>query len=249
MGVDVRRFPWVKRLAADYAHEFGGLAPFFSGNPADESAWAAAIARTQAYPRRPEELARAIRAQQEQRGAPAAARSAAQRLADARTVAVLTGQQAGLFGGPVYTLLKAVTALKVAETVSRDHGLPAVAIFWIEAEDHDWDEVRSCTVFDEELASRTVALPPRPGGDPVPVATITLDDRISAVLSELEQILPATEFRASLLSDLRAAYRPGAGMVEAFGRWLERVLGERGLIVYDASDTATKTAGRSGLRA
>ena len=74
--------------------------------------------------------------------------AAADRLADATAVAVLTGQQAGLFGGPVYTLLKAITALKLADEVSRRHGVPAVAVFWIEAEDHDWDEVRSCTVLD-----------------------------------------------------------------------------------------------------
>ena len=83
VSIDVRRFPWVKRLAADYAYAFDGLAPVFSGNPAE-------------------------------------------RLADAKTVAELTGQQAGLFGGPVYTLLKAITALKLAEQVSRDHGVPAV---------------------------------------------------------------------------------------------------------------------------
>jgi bacillithiol synthase len=240
VSIDVRRFPWVKRLAADYAYAFDGLAPFFSGNPADPSAWAAAISRTQAHPRHRPELARAIAAQQQRRGAPAQAVAAAERLADAKTVAVLTGQQAGLFGGPVYTLLKAITALKLAEQVSRDHGVPAVAVFWIEAEDHDWDEVRSCHVLDDELAGRTVSLPARPAGNPVPVATIQLDDQIAAVLAELEQALPATEFRAALLADLRAAYKPGTGMSEAFGRWLERVLGERGLIVYDASDPQTK---------
>ena len=240
LGIDLRRFPWVKRLVADYAFEFTGLAPFFSGNPADASAWDAAIARTQAYPRRRQELSQAIRAQQQRRGAPVQAVAAGERLADPRSVAVLTGQQAGLFGGPVYTLLKSITALKLAEQVSRDHGVPAVAVFWIEAEDHDWDEVRSCSVLDDELACRTVALPPRPAGDPVPVATIRLDDQIATVLGELEQLLPATEFRASLLADLRAAYQPGTGMAEAFGRWMERVLGDRGLIVYDASDPQTK---------
>jgi bacillithiol biosynthesis cysteine-adding enzyme BshC len=240
VSVDVRRFPWVKRLAADYAFAFDGLAPFFSGNPADTSAWAAAIARTQSYPRRREELARAIAAQQQRRGAPAQAVAAGARLADAKSVAVITGQQAGLFGGPVYTLLKAITALKLAEKVSRDHGVPAVAVFWVEAEDHDWDEVRSCKVLDEELTCRTVSLPPRPPGNPVPVATIELDDQINAVLAELEHVLPATEFKASLLADLRAAYKPGAGMSHAFARWMEQVLGERGLIVYDASDPQTK---------
>jgi bacillithiol biosynthesis cysteine-adding enzyme BshC len=241
-GIDLRRFPWVKRLAADYAYAFNGLAPFFSGNPADPSAWAVAIARTQAHPRQREQLARAIAGQQTRRGAPPEAVAAAGRLADARTVAVLTGQQAGLFGGPVYTLLKAITAMKLADEVSRRHAVRAVAVFWIEGEDHDWDEVRSCTVLGEDLACRTIELPQRAPADPVPVATIQLDDHITTALQELEQALPASEFRDGLLADLRAAYTPGTGMADAFGRWIERVLGPRGLVVYDASDRETKTA-------
>jgi bacillithiol biosynthesis cysteine-adding enzyme BshC len=239
VSIDVRRLPGIKRLAADYAYSFGALAPFFAGDPSDRAAWADAIARTQSHPRRSRELASVLRAQQQRRGAPPAAIAAAERLSDPRTVAVLTGQQAGLFGGPLFTILKALTALKLAEQVTQEHGAPAIAVFWIEAEDHDWDEVRSCTVFDSEMATRTVSLPPRTG-DPLPVAAVPLDQQIAQVLAELEQTLPPTEFRASLLADLRTAYSPGIGMAEAFGRWLERVLGERGLVVYDASDPATK---------
>jgi len=237
--VDVRRLPGIKRLAADYAYAFGALAPFFAGDPSDRSAWADAVARTQSHQRRSRELAAVLRAQQHRRVAPPAAVAAAEQLADSRTVAVLTGQQAGLFGGPLFTILKALTALKLAEHVTREHGAPAVAVFWIEAEDHDWDEVRSCTVFDSDMAPRTVSLPPRTG-DPLPVAAVRLDPRITDVLTELEQILPPTEFRSSLIADLHSAYAPGAGMADAFGRWLERVLGDRGLVVYDASDPAAK---------
>ena len=238
--VDVRRFPWIRRLAADYAYDFRSVAPFFSGDPSDRGAWADAIARTQAHDRRRTDIAAVIAAQQERRQAPSRAREAGQLLADRRTVAVVTGQQAGLFGGPLFTLLKALTALKLAEQVARDHQVPAVAVFWIDAEDHDWEEVRSCTVFDEELTPRTVSLPARPGADPVPVSTVRLDDNISKTLNELESILPRTEFRDSLLASLRRAYTPGTGMTEAFGRWIEQVLGPRGLVVYDSSDAASK---------
>jgi bacillithiol biosynthesis cysteine-adding enzyme BshC len=156
------------------------------------------------------------------------------------TIAIVTGQQAGLFGGPLFTLLKALTALKLADDVARQHHVPAVAVFWVEAEDHDWDEVRSCTVLDDQFEPRTVALPPQPGGDPSPVAQITLDASIQSVIDELAHILPATEFTPGLIEELRQAYAPGVGMADAFARWIERVLGPRGLIVYDASDPAAK---------
>jgi len=238
--VDVRRFPWIRRLAADYAYDFRSVAPFYSGDPSDAAAWADAIARTQAHDRRRGDIAAVIAAQQERRGAPPEARKAGGTLADARTVAIVTGQQAGLFGGPLFTLLKALTALKLADQVSRDHKVPTVAVFWIDGEDHDWEEVRSCAVFDEQLAPRTVSLPARPNADPSPVATITLDAHVTAAIDELSGLLPATAFRDGLLADLRKAYKPGIGMAEAFGRWLEQVLGARGLVVYDSSDPATK---------
>jgi bacillithiol synthase len=238
--VDVRRFPWIRRLAADYAYDFPAVAPFFSGDPADRSAWAAAIARTQAHERRRQDIADLIAAQQQRRHAPPPAVEAGRRLADARTVAVVTGQQAGLFGGPLFTLLKAITALKLAEQVARDHHVPAIAVFWIDAEDHDWEEVRACTVYDAQLATPTVALPARGGADPAPVATIALDAGIASVLDELGELLPATEFRVPLIAELRQIYAAGRGMADAFGRWLEHVLGHRGLVVYDSSDPASK---------
>jgi uncharacterized protein YllA (UPF0747 family) len=220
IGVDIRRFPWIRRLAADYAYNFSALAPFFSGDPNDRAAWAHAIRCAQANARRRGDMASILASQQERRGAPTRAREAARQLADPRTVALVTGQQAGLFGGPLFTLLKALTALKLADNVSREHGVPVVAVFWIDAEDHDWNEVRSCTVFDDALATHSIFLPARPASaDPAPVATIKLDNSISTALDELERVLAPTEFRAGLIADLRDAYAPGTGMAAAFGRW------------------------------
>ncbi|HEY7173061.1 MAG TPA: bacillithiol biosynthesis cysteine-adding enzyme BshC [Vicinamibacterales bacterium] len=235
----MRRFPWVRRLTADYAYDFRAVAPFFSGDPTDRRAWADSIRRTQSHERRREQVAQVIAAQQQRRTAPTRARDAAAKLADPATVAIVTGQQAGLFGGPLFTLLKALTALKLADQVSREHGVPAVAIFWIDAEDHDWDEVRSCTVFDPSFTPQAISLPPR-SGDPAPVATVHLDHSIATALDQLEATLTDTEFRSRIIDDLRRAYAVGTGMADAFGRWIESVLGDRGLIVYDSSDPAAK---------
>ena len=237
--VDLRRFPWVRRLAADYAYDFPSVAPFYSGDPSSYASWAGAIARTRAYPRPHAHIAEVLAAEQRRRQAPARAIDAARQLADPRAVAVVTGQQAGLFGGPLYSLLKALTAIKVAEQVSRDHHIPVVPVFWIDGEDHDWEEVRSVAVFDDNLEPRTVSLPARASSD-TPVAAVGLDDSVLAALGQLEQALPATAFTPWVLAGLRRSYAPGVGMADAFGRWIELLLGDRGLVVCNSADPALK---------
>jgi bacillithiol biosynthesis cysteine-adding enzyme BshC len=240
VAIDIRKFPWIRRFATDYAFEFDRVASYFSGNPARVDAWADAIKRRQARPGAAADLSRVLLAQQQRRDAPAEARAAAERLADPKTVVIITGQQAGLFGGPLFTLLKAATAMKLAATVSATHGVAVVPVFWIDAEDHDWPEVNGCTVLDAEMVPRAVRLPDLAGAGHLPIGRLVLDDHIRPALDELGSALPSTEFTAPLLDGLRAAYRPGLTMAEAFGRWLEAILGARGLVVFDASDRAAK---------
>jgi bacillithiol biosynthesis cysteine-adding enzyme BshC len=191
-------------------------------------------------PRQHAKVAAIIAAQQDRRGAPPASRQAAQALARPETVAILTGQQAGAFGGPLFTLLKAITAVQLARRTAREQQAEVVPIFWVDAEDHDWDEIASCTVLDPSFQPRTITLAKPEGAGERSVAALTLDARIEHSIEELGQALGETEFSAGLLASLRAAYRPGIGMAEAFARWLESVLGPHGLVVYDSSDPAAK---------
>ncbi len=238
--IEIGRLPWIKRLAVDYASDYARLADFFAGNPAEPAAWRDAIRRAQAHPRERDTIADLIEAQQRRRGAPAAAMEAAARLRGAETVAVVTGQQAGLFGGPLFTLLKALTAIQLAERVSREHRVPAVPVFWIDAEDHDWDEVKQCGILDRDLNPAALTIGEPPGAGTGPVARVRLGDAAAATIDALANALPPTEFTGALLQQLRAAYRAGNGMADAFGEWIESVLGTRGLVVFDAADPAAK---------
>jgi len=244
LAVDIRTFPWIRRLASDYAFAFAKVEPFFAGDPATPSAWADTITRSQSFKRQPAEIARVIAAQQAGRNAPAASRESATRLADPATRVVITGQQAGLFGGPLFTLLKAITTMKLAAEVSREHRVPVVPVFWIDAEDHDWPEVSGCTVLDTELAPATVRLEDLPGAGSSPIARLTLNDAAHTALDQLNTALPDTEFKAELMAALRTAYAPGRSMSAAFGVWLEHVLGPHGLVVYDSSEPASKPLAR-----
>jgi bacillithiol biosynthesis cysteine-adding enzyme BshC len=137
-------------------------------------------------------------------------------------------------------LLKAVTALQLAERARMEHGVPAVAVFWVDSEDHDWEEVRSCPVLDGDLAVRAVALGQPEGAGELPVARIVLGPDAERAVAELEAALQPTEFTAELIGVLRDIYKPGVRMADAFARWMDRLLGSRGLVVFESADAAAK---------
>ncbi|MGE5816126.1 MAG: bacillithiol biosynthesis cysteine-adding enzyme BshC [Acidobacteriota bacterium] len=240
VDIDVRRMPWIRPLAGEYADRFPAVSEFFAGNPWTDGGWRDAIHRVQAHQRDRRAVVQTLRAQATRRGAPPPSIEAIESLADPRAVAVVTGQQAGLFGGPLYTLLKAITALQLAERARQTHGVPAVAVFWVDSEDHDWEEVRSCPVLDGDLALRTVSLGEPEGAGELPVARIVLGQDAERAVAELEAALPPTEFTDEIAAALREIYEPGVRMADAFARWMDRLLGSRGLIVFESADPSAK---------
>jgi bacillithiol biosynthesis cysteine-adding enzyme BshC len=239
-GIDIRSLEWIRPLLGEYANNFQKFSDLYSGDPASRQAWADAIARSHGHRRDPA-IATIVAAQQARRGAPARSRNAAALLADPKTVVIATGQQAGAFGGPLFTLLKAATAIQLAARVTAEHGIPAVAVFWVDAEDHDWEEVRGSLVLDGDFQPRTITLANPEGAGELPVARLTFDERIVGCVNQLVQALPATDFTEQVVEGIRQAYRPGAGMAEAFSTWIETVLGPHGLVVFEAADPAAKT--------
>ena len=239
-GVDVRQAPWMRPLAGDYAFNFSNVAPFYAGDPASLDAWTQAIARAPQHAANRGAIARIVEGQQTRRSAPPPSLAATRTLADDRSVAIVTGQQAGIFGGPMFTLLKAVTAMQLARRVTEQHGTPAVAVFWVDAEDHDWPEIASCTVLDADLQPRTVTVPPPAGAGELPVASLAFDEAIEDSIAQLADALGPTDFSQWVIGRLRSAFQPGGGVADAFARWLEDLLGPHGLIVFDSSDPAAK---------
>ena len=227
----------------DYSHAFERLASFYAGSPTAAGVWTEAIERRR---QRPPLAASAevLTAQLAARGAPAAAQAAARRLAEPGAVAVVTGQQAGLFGGPLYTLLKALTGIRLAERLAREHEATVVPIFWVDAEDHDLDEIRHCPLLDADLDPQAVGLDlDSPRG--TAAAAIRLAGNVRDATASLRDLLPSTEFTAEVIAGLDAAYAEGTRLVEAFARWLDQLAGRAGLVVFDASDPAAKPLVRS----
>ena len=161
-------------LFRDYLQGCSRAAPFYDGGHWDLDALARAAGAARDLTRRREDLAQALVRQQESRGATAAA-GRARALADPRTTAVVTGQQAGLFGGPLYVLYKALAAIKAGAALEKRTGAPVVAVFWVAADDHDFAEVRSTAVLDEAGQIRTVRYEPLREPIGLPAAKVILD--------------------------------------------------------------------------
>lgn len=144
--------------------------------------------------------------------------------------AVVTGQQVGLFGGPMFAIYKALTAVKLADEATAD-GIDAVPIFWLATYDHDLAEVNHVALpaADGSLQTFTTSSHASPGA---PVSAVHLGDEILPVLDQAAALLgdnEATQF-------LRECYRPGETLGTAFARLYTRLFAEWGVIVLDASD-------------
>lgn len=238
--VDFHEFPDSQALFLDYVYDFSRVASFFVDDPGDPEAPRRAAARLAGRSGRRDALARELIRQLEQMGAPPEAVANAAALADPATLAVVTGQQVGLFGGPLYSLLKAITSIQLAARWTRELGVRVVPVFWMDADDHDYEEVRHYRFVDRDHQVRDVALPPRTTLTGAPVARVVLDGAVEAALGELRAALPETRFTAEVFAALARAYRPERALATAYGCWMSRLLGARGLVLVNPSEAALK---------
>ena len=143
--------------------------------------------------------------------------------------AVVTGQQVGLFGGPLLTLLKAATAVARAEEATRVSGVEHVPIFWLATEDHDLPEVNQASLLTKTTVE-TLRAELRPHGA-VEVGGIVMGAEIEPVLEQAGELL---EF-APVWETLRECYAAGQTLGGAFARLMARLFADQGLIVMDAA--------------
>lgn len=201
--------------------------------PRDADGWRAHLAAVAPHrPRLPAAAAQALAARQHDLGAGAASAANAERLGPGPepALAVVTGQQPGLLGGPLLTFHKAAGAVLLARRLSGLTGRAVVPVFWSASEDHDFDEVNQVTVLDRQGQARRLALDEH--GDRRSLADVSVPrEATDALLAELLATLPDTPRAREALALLA---REGE---EGWGRWsqrcLLRVLGDVGLVVLE----------------
>ena len=177
--------------------------------------------------------ARVIAATNRAWDADGAALASAARLAEPQTLAVVTGQQPGLFGGPLYSLVKAMSTVAAARELEMATGRAAVPVFWIEADDHDFEEIRAAWMLDRAGAPQSLRYEPEDEHAGLPAFRRILDESVLELHERLREMLPETEYTGDLLGSLADAYAPGRSLAEAFGRLMLHLSRGSGLLVMD----------------
>jgi bacillithiol synthase len=230
VSIPFRRLPHQPKLFVRLIDDYSSVKQFYAHPPNMEAV--KQVASSLDYPaERRREVARILREQNAALGAGTAAMSNLEKL-ERGAVAVVSGQQVGLFGGPAYAFYKALTAIQLAEELS-EAGIPAVPIFWMATEDHDLDEVRHVTWFDSGKLMRFEL--PADAAAGRPVGRVPLGPAIEEKVTKAVGLLsgPASETISRILGQ---SYRPEETYGGAFGKLFSRVFAEQGLILLDPLD-------------
>ncbi len=158
-------------------------------------------------------------------------------------VAIITGQQVGLFASPLYTIYKALTAVHLAEELGKC-GVGAVPIFWMETEDHDLPEVTHRTFLNRDSTLQTIdyreALFKESGTPQGSVGSLQFPQAIREAVNDFLSRLPDSPWKEELQHRLESTYKPGATFAQSFAQLILRLLGGSGLILFDPHDRDAK---------
>jgi len=219
--------PHNSRLFLDFLFHSEKVTAFYPHGPHSQAVLQHAR-RLQFPPERRARVAAVLERENRAWGASAATLNSIERFSQG-AVACIGGQQIGIFGGPLYSLLKAVSALQMAEQLT-SQGCPAVPVFWLATEDHDLAEIASVTLPNGCELEKLIAT--AQSGSEAPVGGIALEQGITSLVEHAAELLgPGWVSEA-----LRESYRPGETYGSAFARLFTRLLAGTGLILVDPLD-------------
>ncbi|MHB8906295.1 MAG: bacillithiol biosynthesis cysteine-adding enzyme BshC, partial [Melioribacteraceae bacterium] len=244
MYINFSDIPAHQNLFLDYLHEFENVERFYGKNFRAVEQYLPLFQKLSERERPHRELVHEII--KSQYGTQSPSKKTLQNielLNSKKTIAVVTGQQLGIFGGPLYTIYKSITAIKLCSYLKEiydDYNF--VPIFWLEGDDHDYDEARNFSLLNNENQIINLKYD---DGQPEDVnrgaiGLLKFDQNLENVFTELNGGLRQTEFKAPLLELLNSIYQPEKTFLESFRELMIKFFDEYGLIVFNPIDHAVK---------
>jgi len=164
-------------------------------------------------------------------------------LASKKTFAIVTGQQVSLFGGPMYTIYKTITTIKLANLLNEKYSdYHFVPIFWMEADDHDFEEVASTNILDKNNEYLSISYDD--GLDEEvnrgSAGNVVFNSNIKMTIADLNEALRDNDFKQEILDLINESYVEGRSFKDSFKKLMFNLFDESGLIIFDPQDSSVK---------
>jgi len=167
-----------------------------------------------------------------------------EKLRDPSSLAIVTGQQMVLYGGPVYTVLKTLTTIQLARKYEEVLNRPIIPVFWLADEDHDLDEVSKFNLMKRDEITKCSRSFDKPGKR---VGEYSLKEAHHQLRSCVKDGLIDTDFSKELWEILDSSYNEKHSVVQAFGLFMQKLFGKHGLILAGSNDETLKSFSKSIL--
>lgn len=223
------------QLFSQYLSDFSVLNRFFKHNYL--TGWKNAVIERSKHPVQREILVGLLEEQNQMWGAPQDVLENIQKLSSKNCLAVVTGQQVGIFGGPLYTIYKMITTLKLVEELSEKFSdFLFVPLFWMEAEDNDFGEINHIQFFNKENDIRRIEISESSSDNLKPVHLRRISKELSGWNDFFQKEFFKTEFLDPVLQQFFSCYSAGESYVDAFAKLILNLMGDYGLILLNPAD-------------
>ena len=233
------------KLFRTYVSNFQKLSNFYGANPFDHEAIAKKVKAFEFAGDRRQTI-EILTAFNRQFDVDQATLDNLERLGQDDALVIVTGQQLGIYGGPLYTMMKTITVIHLAQQFERKFNRPVIPVFWLADEDHDYDEVRGLHVINnDELEA--FELPPK-SNHLKAVAEMKLPDELQTFREKLKESLYDTDFSDDLWEVIDDSFGTQSTFLSAFGNYMARLFSKHGLVFAGSNNKKVKKATRKCIK-
>lgn len=241
--MDLKRYSFTdlpfSKLFQDYCSNNGSIHSYFETNPTQWNSILSSLASFEFKGNR-KKSAKLLEKLNESFLDSDITRDQIKKIKDPDSFVIVTGQQVTLYGGPLYTVYKTITAIIYARRLEKATGRPVVPVFWLADEDHDIDEVSTINLPDS-YDQKTISYSHKEYNDAPPASTIPLGNELKNVQDLLNNALDETDFTHELLEQINQCYTSDRTFGEAFGDLLMKYFGKYGLLLAGSLNHEAKS--------
>ena len=238
--VPYSRLSGFPKLFVDYVEDYGRVEEFFNGRPAHNESWLQQFTRIDAGEYHREKLIDILSNHNGECGSRRIIAKQLKKFEDPRSAVVITGQQAGIFWGPLYTVYKAISTIRFAEYLEKTYNRPVIPLFWLEVDDHDFNEVRQFHLMLPTGEIRKFQYSDDETDKPVPVKNRKITSQFSTLLEELASEFGSAVNAGKTIAEIQKIYQPGRDFADVFIRFFRKYFPKLPLLFINPGDAAMK---------